>query len=500
MRILTRYLLRAHLGPFLFALSVLTGLLLINTVARRFKDLAGKGLPFSVIAEVFVLSIPHVVALSLPMAVLVAVLYTFSVLAADNEITALKASGIDLVRLLVPLTVAGAILAAGMVWFNDRVLPESNHRLANLLVDIGRKSPTLELREQTINEIQTGDLRTRYFLQAAKIEPATNRLRDVVIYDLSSPERDRTIYADSGRMAFNQDRTDLFLTLYDGVIHELRDGEPESFQRLFFDRQLIRLEGVGNRLEAGLRGSYRSDREMSLGMLRAEVEQRRKELEEVREQTRKLVADAVRRALAGPAALDGPLGVVEEIVDAAPLRIEPPQGRAVSAGLAAVAGGTAARGSEDGLVRRVGYELHSLRSRAEALTTQMNEYSVEYHKKFSIPFACIVFILVGAPISVRYPRGGVGMVIAVSLTVFTIYYMCLIGGESLGDEGLASPMLVMWAPNILFLGLALWGLARIGREAATAAGGGWEDLFQSLRAVPALPLRLLSRKRRAEQV
>ncbi|HEY8471004.1 MAG TPA: LptF/LptG family permease, partial [Longimicrobiales bacterium] len=282
MRILTRYLLRAHLGPFLFALSVLTGLLLVNTVARRFKDLAGKGLPFSVIAEVFFLSIPHVVALSLPMAVLVAVLYTFSVLAADNEITALKASGIDLVRLLVPLTVAGAILAAGMVWFNDRVLPESNHRLANLLVDIGRKSPTLELREQTINEIQTGDLRTRYFLQAATIEPATNRLRDVVIYDLSSPERDRTIYADSGRMAFNQDRTDLFLTLYDGVIHEIRDGEPDSFQRLFFDRQLIRLEGVGNRLEEGLRGSYRSDREMSLGMLRAEVEQRRKELEEVR--------------------------------------------------------------------------------------------------------------------------------------------------------------------------------------------------------------------------
>ncbi|HEX7089344.1 MAG TPA: LptF/LptG family permease [Longimicrobiales bacterium] len=492
MRILTRYLLRAHLGPFLFALSVLTGLLLINTVARRFEDLAGKGLPFSVIAEVFVLSIPHVVALSLPMAVLVAVLYTFSVLAADNEITALKASGVDLVRLLLPLTVTGAILAAGMVWFNDRVLPESNHRLANLLVDIGRKSPTLELKEQTINEIQTGDLRTRYFLQAAKIEPATNRLRDVVIYDMSSPERDRTIYADSGRMAFNQDRTDLFLTLYDGVIHEMRDGEPESFQRLFYDRQLIRLEGVGNRLEEGLRGSYRSDREMSLAMLRAEVEQRRKELEEVREQMRALVAEAVQRALAGPAAPDGPLGPPGDIVDAASFRVEPRQGRAAPPRAATPAGG-----GVDNLVRRVGYELQSLRSRAEALTTQMNEYDVEYHKKFSIPFACIVFILVGAPISVRYPRGGVGMVIAVSLTVFTIYYMCLIGGESLGDEGLASPALVMWAPNILFLGLAFWGLARIGREAATAAGGGWEDLFQSLRAVPALPLRLLSRKRRA---
>jgi len=488
MRILTRYLLKAHLGPFLFALTVLTGLLLVNTVARRFESLAGKGLPASVIAEVFVLSIPHVVALSLPMAVLVAVLYTFSVLAADNEITALKASGVNLIRLLVPLTVAGIVLAAVMVWFNDRVLPESNHRLANLLVDIGRKSPTLELREQSINEIQTGDLRTRYFLQAATIEPATNRLRDVVIYDLSDPTRSRTIYADSGRMAFNQDRTDLFLTLYDGVVHEVRESEPGSFQRLFYDRQRIRLEGVGNRLEEGLRGDYRSDREMSLGMLRDEVERRRAELAEVREQARSLVGEAVRRALAGPAAPDGPLSESMNAPAAAALPAYLPR---PSASQVEPAGG------RDELTRRVAFELQSLGSRHQVLASQMNEYSIEYHKKFSIPFACIVFILVGAPISVRYPRGGVGMVIAVSLTVFTIYYMCLIGGESLGDKGLASPAWVMWAPNVLFLLLAFWGLARISREAATAAGGGWEDLFQSLRALPMLPVRALTRKRRA---
>lgn len=487
MRILTRYLLRAHLGPFLFALTVLTGLLLVNTVARRFESLAGKGLPASVIAEVFILSIPHVVALSLPMAVLVAVLYTFSVLAADNEITALKASGVNLIRLLVPLTVAGIGLALAMVWFNDRVLPESNHRLANLLVDIGRKSPTLELREQSINEIQTGDLRTRYYLQAATIEPATNRLRDVVIYDLSDPALGRTIYADSGRMAFNQDRTDLFLTLYDGVVHEVRESEPESFQRLFYDRQRIRLEGVGNRLEEGLRGSYRSDREMSIGMLREEIERRRAELEEVREQARTLVGVAVRRALAGPAAPEGALleSVWTPAAAALPAHLPRPSAAQLNGG------------GRDDVTRRVSFELQSLSSRYQTLRAQMNEYGVEYHKKFSIPFACIVFILVGAPISVRYPRGGVGMVIAVSLTVFTIYYMGLIGGESLGDEGLASPAWAMWAPNVLFLLLAFWGLARISREAATAAGGGWEDLFHSLRALPMLPVRALTRKRRA---
>src|SRR5690606_21721949 len=103
MRILTRYLLRSHAGPFMFALITLTAILFVNTIARRFEDLAGKGLPVTVILEVFMLSLPHILALTLPMAVLVAVLYAFAQLAADNEITALKAGGVNLIRMIMPL-------------------------------------------------------------------------------------------------------------------------------------------------------------------------------------------------------------------------------------------------------------------------------------------------------------------------------------------------------------------------------------------------------------
>ncbi|NIP80328.1 MAG: LptF/LptG family permease, partial [Gemmatimonadetes bacterium] len=101
-----------------------TGILMINTVARRLESLAGKGLPWSVMAEVFVLSLPHILALTLPMAVLVATLFAFSRLAADNEITALKASGVNLNRLLVPLLLVATLFAGGMLWFNDYLLPE----------------------------------------------------------------------------------------------------------------------------------------------------------------------------------------------------------------------------------------------------------------------------------------------------------------------------------------------------------------------------------------
>ena len=97
-RITSKYVLKEHLGPLTFSLGALTSLLLLNYIAKRFGDLVGKGLPWSTIGEFFMLSVPFTFAMTLPMAVLVAVLYAFSRLAAENEVTALKASGIGMPR------------------------------------------------------------------------------------------------------------------------------------------------------------------------------------------------------------------------------------------------------------------------------------------------------------------------------------------------------------------------------------------------------------------
>lgn len=442
MRILTRYLLRVHLGPFLFALLALTSLLFVNVLARRFPELAGKGLPMPVIMEVFALSLPHIIALTLPMAVLVAVLYAFSQLAADNEITALKASGVNLLSLLVPLLGAGAVLAAFMIYFNDRILPETNHDLKLLLMDVNRKSPTLQLKEQVINEIQTRDMQTKYFLQAANIDRVTNKMRGVVIYDLSLAGRDRTVYADSGRMAFNREQTDLFLRLYDGSVQEVKESEPARFQRVFFKEQQLLIAGIGNVLERTTEDAYRSDREMSLTMLSAGVDTARRELAQIRRDAQRYALNAVDQAVRSGSA----------------------------------------ENAESGL-RNSGSEMRMLVARAQGAQQRINELQVEYHKKFAIPFACIVFVLIGAPLAIRFPRGGPGMVIAISLTIFGIYYMSLIGGESLGDKGKVQPFWGPWAPNLLFFVLSLWGLLRIGRETATSRGGGWGDLALAIRGV-----------------
>lgn len=474
MSVLTRYILRTHLGPFLFALAVLTGLLFVNTIARRFGELAGKGLELSIVFEVFALSLPHILALTLPMAVLVAVLYAFSALSADNEITALKASGTNIVRLLVPLVGAGVVLAGFMVWFNDRLLPETNHELKNLLADVARKSPTFELKEQVINPIQTQRVRTNYFLQAATIDHAEGWLTDVVIYDLSVGNKARTVYADSGKMAFNAAQTDLLLTLYDGWIHELDNYKAKEFQRVEYTEYLLMIEGVGDefrRVESG----HRSDREMSLAMLASAADSYRVELDSVVRHAARQSELAVRRALAGPEGLrDDPARSVPPSVGGADLRYRIAEMEAESWNHTSIS---------DDVTRQAAVEARALRSHARNLNNQAALLMVEWHKKFAIPFACIVFVLLGAPLAVRFPRGGVGMVIGFSLVVFGIYYISLIGGETLGDRGIVPAYVGPWAPNAAFLVLALWALTRIGRETSTARGGGWDDLWLTVRGL-----------------
>jgi lipopolysaccharide export system permease protein len=146
---------------------------------------------------------------------------------------------------------------------------------------------------------------------------------------------------------------------------------------------------------------------------------------------------------------------------------------------------------------RTSADIGALEGRARGADRRANIHLVEYHKKFAISWAVIVFILLGAPLAVRFPRGGVGLVIAASIGIFAIYYAFLIGGESLGDEGTIPPWLAMWAPNILFFLVALGGLARTGKEGATTRGGGWDDMAAALKGMISAPVRALRRSREA---
>jgi len=424
LRILTRYVLRQLVAPFLFASILLTALMMLDVVADRFGSLIGKGLGWQPVAEVFLYSIPFMFAVIVPMAVLVAVLYVFNNLASDNEISAMKASGISLARITAPVLVLAAILAWGLVRFNDTILPESNHKLSLLLASIGRKSPTFAVPEREVYELNDGKL----FLVAQKNVQARSLLIDVKIWDVEDRDARRTIYADSARIALvaSDDQVDLFLTLFDGVAHESSATSPERFQRVWFDRNHIRVPGVGNAFARGESGA-RGDRELPIDSMRARVLARERDSDQTRIKSHATAVAWTETFLGG-------------LVDAD--TVPPDSSTAVVQGWR-----TGRRFSSP---QAAAGNFRTLALTETQYDQEANKYEVEIWKKYSIPFACIVFVLIGAPIAVRYRRAGVALVVGVSLGVFCAYYVALIGGEHLADRQLLSPFWAMWAPNVLF--------------------------------------------------
>ncbi len=479
-RTISRYLLRQHVAPLGFALAALTSLMLIQQVAKQLSSLLGKGLPTGVIIEVFVLSLPFIVAVTLPMAVLVAVLHVFTRLAGDNEITALQAGGVSVTRLVAPVLGGAAAVALLSFLWNDQLLPRTNHVLRTLQVDIQRKKPSLTLKEQVINEVVPG----QFFLRAARIDGNTNKLKDVTLYDLGNAERRRIITADSGRMAYAAGGRDLFLTLQDGDIEEVDRTDPAQFNRTFFRTNRMRVAGVGNTFVQTEKDAYKSDREMSTCEMRLAAMGARDDAVRATRDARVVIENDLRR-LAGLAPVasqampyqpdTAPPGLycralryltawlLPREAEAQTPRAKPPpppQGPPVfitpGAGLA---------------------EEQRLRN----ARTRVAAYEVEIQKKYAIATACLIFALVGAPVALRFQRGGVGLVIGMSVAVFTVYYVGLIAGEELGDRLIVSPFLAMWTPNLIFAVAGLIGLWRIRKPGNSPHGGDWSDLWEALR-------------------
>ena len=539
MRLLSSYLLRQLAAPFIFALTALTSLMLLSQIAKKFGSLVGKGLPWTVIAEVFALSIPFIVAMTLPMAVLLAVLYAFSHLAADNEITAMRASGMSVYQILVPVLAWGVFMSAFNFTFVDQVLPRSNARLRNLLIDIGRKKPTFELQEQVINEVPP----SQYFLRANRIDGATGRLREVTIYDVGGDASRRIIYADSGLMAYAEGQTDLSLRLFDGSIHQFRPVDPTGFQLTYFRVNDIRVKNVFDELERNTSEAVRGDREMSTCEMLDVIRDADREEVEALEDRRSLLVDDLRILLAlprlpepdsGPAMAPAPAycgwiqrathlvlpktaeaqGTTQDTVRGAAARRAAELKGAQAKGAQGTAGRAPAQGQPRGATvtrptppRPAGLREPSLSNwsltataldRGRDADRRAARYAVEVHKKWAISLACISFVIVGIVMALRFPRGGIGLVIGGGLLVFSIHYVGLTAGESLADRGFVSPWTAMWAPNIVLTIVGVIGIIRVNRESGSTRGGDFQEVLDAFRHLSRrLRLRWLEARGRA---
>jgi lipopolysaccharide export system permease protein len=446
MRILERYVLREHLFPFVLGFSVVIFLLTLDFMFDLVDLVVGKGIGVGVVLELFVLSLGYMVALAFPCAVLIACLAAFGRLSQDNEIAAMRANGVNVLRVIgAPLFAAGA-LASLLVLFNNHVLPESNHALANLMADVGRKRPTTQITEGVFIDGFVG-----YNIFVEKVNSRTNEIRGVKIYQLNSSARPTTILADWGVIHNSPDGRVMTLELHDGEIHEVPPNDAErTYRRLMFKTHLINIRNPGADLERRDRES-RGDREMSLSMMRSHIRRLREDLGRSVEGRDQILSDAGYDSY-------------EEFVRAAIPR-QPPRGvqawvRGALRALSSVGPWAAEPYATGGRPREISpITMDAIQMRQleiDALARRLNSLNVEVQKKFSIPAACLVFVLVGAPLGMRARKSGIAVAF-LSILFFVFYYLCLAGGEELADRRILAPWFAMWAPNLVIgaIGLVL---------------------------------------------
>lgn len=394
--ILDRYILREHVGPFCFSLVALTTVLLLNQVLKLMRYIVDKGLEVSVVGELFLLSLPFIVVLTVPMAVLVATVLAFGRLTEDTELIAMKAAGVPLSRLMAPSIVAATLMGVGLAIFQDRVVPETNHRIRNLTSDIARKKPTFSLEPGVMADL---DAQTR--LRAESVDHRTGELAEVRLLELRANAPPVTFVAPQGRTSITEDGL-LTLDLFDGEVLEPSSEGSDALRITRFGTYsfVFDVDTELNRTESGFRG----DRELS-------------------------IADMQKRISIDQRVLDDNW---EKLSLARTQAQWPP--------------------TRDEWNRWQRWERV-----IDGKERQINRYRVELHKKLAISAACLSFVLIGAPLGAIQRRGGNLVGVATCLLLFISHYICLVGGERLADRGILDPAVAMWSPDIVVavIGLAL---------------------------------------------
>ncbi len=435
MSIISRYILRAHIGPFIFGASIVMLLFLLQFLMKFIDQLVGKGLGIMVIIELIVLNLAWMLVLAVPMGVLVSTLMGFGNLSSSNEITIIKSSGGSLIRMMRPVLFAALVVFGSLFWFNDYVLPDANHRAKILLGDIQRKKPTFAIEEGQFSSQIEG-----YSILSRHTDSTTGALKGVTIYDYTKVNRMNVVSADSGIVAFSSDFSRLIFTLYNGEIHQINQQNYGDYRKVRFTRHQIAMNASGFSFSQSDENVFsRGDREMRIT-----------DMQQIVRESRTSVARA-----------DSSLQTkLKEHLEYLHLGVTPGDNVRQQAPT-----------TPEELSQRLGNRVALLRATAESDVFQredqkstINKYLVEIHKKYAIPAACLVFIFVGCPLGIITRRGNFGISAAISLGFYILYWVCLIGGEKLADRGLIAPWLGMWLANIIIGAIGMVLTIRVSNE------------------------------------
>lgn len=448
------YLLKQFLGLLIMTFLICIFILLMQFVWMHVNDLVGKGVEIKVLAEFFIYAVTSVVPLALPLAILLASLMTFGNLGEKFELTAMKAAGVSLFRIMRPLAIAIAFVSVGAFMFSNYVLPVSQVKLWALIFSLKQKSPELDIPQGEFYDGIEG-----YNIYVRRKAPQTGMLYDMMIYDYSEGFRNASVMvADSGRIFFTDDKKYLILHLYSGESFENLDRNQQRatnseknipYRRESFAQKqmLIDFDMEFDRYNEDVLADQHVSKDVvelvqSIDSVQLLAHDRSKE------QSRTLVNNRY----------FGRERVANRDVDMWEGAKELYAGYDVDS--------LYGRFSDDERYRALSAAIEKAKAQRDQIdynALMLNDYQryirkheIELYRKFTLAFACLIFFFIGAPLGAITRKGGLGAPVVISVVMFIIYYIIDNTGYKMAREALWPCWAGMWLSSMVLLPIGIF--------------------------------------------
>jgi len=450
------FVLKSFIGPLIFTFFIVLIILILQFLWMYVDELAGKGLEIKVVSELLYHFSLTFVPTALPLAILLASLMTFGNMGEFMELAALKSSGISLQRIMRPLIVLIGIVAVISFFFSNNVLPYSTAKARTLLYDIRRKKPDINIQAGTFY----GGI-PDFSIKITTKDPVTNRLNNLIIYD----HRDRrgntsVILADSGYMKATPDGTGLIMVLYTGYsFNEMEEKNVSPGSRKYpsrkdyFKEQTIVISLSGFDLERSEDGLFKSNSAMlNISQLTFYIDSLNLRFNErLTNQFKEFNSSKIYTQRNSSMRLNARNNKSDSINKNIPFKTKTlfdslsvsDKNMALARAISSVKDGTSFLAEKT--------ESHHWEIKA------IKRYEVEWNRKLTMSFACLVFFFIGAPLGAIIRKGGLGTPSVISIFFFVIYYVISISGQKLVEENVIGTFAGMWAASyfLLLIGIFL---------------------------------------------
>jgi len=423
--------------------------LLMQFLWRYVEDLVGKGLSASVILEILLYASSSLVPMALPLAVLLASIMVFGNLAEHNELMAMKSAGISLVRMMQPLIVVAILISFFAFFFSNYILPYSNLKMRSLLYDVQNKPPEIIIPQGVFYNDLPG-----YSIKIEKKDKETKMLYGLMIYNHTQNKGNTSItVAEKGEMYYVNEHQYMILDLYNGAMYEDEvdknavNSKSYPLRRHTFEKQKLVFDLTGFGLKRSDESLFKNHYQMmGIKDLSFAIDTLTIRISEQKENFKQNIAKTnyFRRLTTSSLDTNNNLQFdkslsIDSLFDAFSLQTK---NDIISTAT------TFARNTQSYLQS----EERSLNSH----TIWKIKHGIEWHRKFTLSFACIILFFIGAPLGAIIRKGGIGMPVVVSVILFVMYYVIGMLGTKAAEQSKVTLWFGMWISTLVFTPIGIY--------------------------------------------